>query len=157
MLDEQAVLTCMAYVDLNPIRAGIAKTPESSDYTSIKKRVKSKKHNKTSSGLMPFTGTKEFGINKPFIPFSYNDYLQLLDDTGRVIRDDKKGFISDYQSPILKRLKIDPDNWLYLSKHFSANFKSIVGIKSHILAKLKYFHLSKALGLSNSGFLFRKK
>ena len=161
LLDEQAVLTCMAYVDLNPIRAGIANPPESSDFTSIKSRIKSKKSykksKKTSSGLMPFSGKKEFAINKPFIPFSLNDYLQLLDDTGRVIRDDKKGFISDYNSPILQRLNIELDNWLHLSKHFLANFQSIVGIKTHIIDKLKDFHLSKALGLSNAGFLFRKK
>ena len=161
LLDEQAVLTCMAYVDLNPIRAGIAKTPESSNFTSVQTRIKTtkrtKKPKKINAWLMPFSGKKEFAFNKPVLPFSFNDYLQLLDDTGRVIRDDKKGFISDYKSPILQRLNINADNWLHLSKHFSANFQSIVGIKSHIIDKLKDFHLSKALGLSNSGFLFRKK
>jgi hypothetical protein len=39
LLDEKALLAAMAYVDLNPVRAGIAETPETSDYTSIQERI----------------------------------------------------------------------------------------------------------------------
>jgi len=38
---EEALLSCMAYVDLNPVRAGIADTPETSSYTSIRERLQS--------------------------------------------------------------------------------------------------------------------
>lgn len=40
LLDEQALLSAMAYVDLNPIRAGLCETPEESAYTSIEARLK---------------------------------------------------------------------------------------------------------------------
>jgi hypothetical protein len=39
LLDEAALVAAMAYVDLNPVRAGLAATPEASDYTSIQTRV----------------------------------------------------------------------------------------------------------------------
>jgi hypothetical protein len=43
ILDESALLACSAYVDLNPIRAAIAENLETSDYTSVQRRIQALK------------------------------------------------------------------------------------------------------------------
>ena len=42
LLDEKAVLTCMAYVDLNPIRAKMSDSIQTAQYTSIFERIHDK-------------------------------------------------------------------------------------------------------------------
>jgi len=39
LLDETALLQCITYVDLNPIRAGMPDKLESPDYTAIQRRI----------------------------------------------------------------------------------------------------------------------
>jgi len=39
LMDEESLLACAAYVDLNPIRAALAETLEQSDHTSVRRRI----------------------------------------------------------------------------------------------------------------------
>jgi REP element-mobilizing transposase RayT len=83
LLDESAVLACMAYVDLNPIRAKMEKTPETSKYTSIKKRTQAVKNKQRQPKLlMPFVGNLRQNMPKG-IAYSLKDYCDLIDITGR--------------------------------------------------------------------------
>lgn len=100
LLDERAVLACMAYVDLNPIRAAIARTPEQSEYTSIKERI----DNPKSLNLRPFSGTDD---DTQGMPFSLQSYLELVEWAGRVARSDKRGSIRSELPPIVARLRMD--------------------------------------------------
>jgi hypothetical protein len=131
LLDEQAILTCMVYTDLNPIRANMAETPETSDYTSIKQRIKAAGNNTIPKTLCRFQGAEKKD-KKDGIPCALKDYIELVDATGRIIRQDKRGSISVTQSPVLQRLKIDQDTWLYLATTFEESCGPWVGPKSRI-------------------------
>ncbi|MEL4303489.1 transposase [Shewanella xiamenensis] len=126
LLDEAAVLACMIYVDLNPIRAQLANTPEQSDHTSIQLRIRAALKGEQPSNLLPFIGNE--CDNQPNgIEFSLTDYLQLVEDTGRIIRNDKRGYISESSGKLLNRLNIPHDNWLKLTTEFGKLFHGPVG------------------------------
>ena len=123
----------MAYVDLNPIRAKMAKTPESSDYTSIQQRIKALQKNKPASAcLKKFDGIHQ---NSKGIPFKLKDYIELVDWTGRVIREDKRGAIDSQLPSILQRLGLEADQWRILTTEFEEQFSHWVG-SEHVVRQV---------------------
>ena len=51
ILDEASLLACTMYVDLNPIRAAMAKAPESSQFTGAHDRVEDLKQRQSNSNV----------------------------------------------------------------------------------------------------------
>ena len=76
---------------------------------------------------MPFAGWESKHMPDDALPFSLSDYIELVDWTGRAIRDDKRGFISNSVPPIFQRIGVDPAIWLEMTPHFRRKFFQAVG------------------------------
>ncbi len=135
LLDNVALAACMAYVDLNPVRAGVASTPETSGFTSVKTRAQCAQRGYQPSSLLPFVGDDREKIPKG-LPFQLTDYLSLVDNTGRIARHDKPCHISEDRPEILTRLGLNNEQWIELTNQFSRCFKGAVGRE----VPLRQFH-----------------
>src|SRR5688500_8144840 len=123
LLDEAGLLTAMVYVDLNPIRAGIAQSPETSEFTSIEARIRSLAASSKQTGsnrenladdtqvpLLPFADANK-SVDPARIPYRALDYLELVDWTGRIVHPDKHASIDPTLPAIMQRLNIDAGAW----------------------------------------------
>jgi REP element-mobilizing transposase RayT len=147
LLDEAALASCMAYVDLNPIRANIAKAPETSNYTSIQQRINAAKNNCQPSKLESFIGNPRKNMPSG-LPFELLDYVQLVELTGKCIREDKAGFIEENLPNILNRLSISAENWLTLTKGFTKQFHGAVGYEEYLNDFYEHQHLKRRCNVS---------
>lgn len=153
LADEMAVLACCVYVDLNPIRAHAAETPETSLYTSLRARLLTKLRDKgyeiveneantfdewlapielderasAYQGAMP-SATGDRLSDKGFLAMSAEAYFELVDWTGRQQRTDgKTGVIPASLEPILARIGLEPSIWCVMAQRFGKIFKHVAG------------------------------
>lgn len=120
LLDETAVIQCMAYVDLNPIRARTAKTPEASDHTSVKARIVGR-----HGALAPMLDVQTDSFS---LPIGLKSYLLLVDRTGRALRRGKRGRIDPKLEPILQRLQQkDSATWLLEMRNLTRRYCRAIG------------------------------
>jgi hypothetical protein len=146
LLDDSAVLACMAYVDLNPIRAGLADCPENSDFTSIQARLRQYADTlkieepdtadpitEQPAELLPFVGGEH--VDAPDgITYALPDYLHLVDWTGRAVREDKRGAIPAELQPIFQRLGLNESEWLETVQHFGRRYRLAAGAADKLQA-----------------------
>jgi len=179
LLNEQAVLSCMVYVDLNPVRAGLAQSLDESEFTSIAQRIrevgvrcevlgfKEEQKIRTDRKILKLA---DFVGGKPLsgIPFLFKDYLALADWTGRVVRDDsprgyslasgqftsKQGAISEKEPRIIARLGIDAEKWIETVKEYSKSYHAFVGSEKQLKAVCEKSGKKWLSGIRQSRLLF---
>ena len=138
----------MAYVDLNPIRANMAVTPEESDHTSIKERIAPhfnlgeavhqqieqqslRRFEHPLKPLLHFEG----GITEQQqrgILYNIRDYIELVDYTGRILCPNKRGAIPSQLAPILQRLNLSQKQWLENATTFEQLYYKKFSVRTYL-------------------------
>jgi len=154
LLDLAAIAACMVYVDLNPIRAGLAPTPELSDFTSIQQRIRSWHSQMPAQDFRP-SEIMQLQICNPkpspshpshswlcpiqldanyrgILQMTDTEYFILVDSSGRILHSGKRGAIDPDLLPILQRFGINPDTWLDTISQFESRFHLAAGAFSSL-------------------------
>jgi hypothetical protein len=150
LCDETAVLACAAYVDLNPIRAALAETLETSDFTSVQRRIESLPPqgvqppqsapdrflapvaiDEIHDAIGPAPSTlPDRASDKGFLPMSTLEYIRLLDWTARQVVPGKRGTTAADAPNVLERLGINATQWTELVADFGRLFSLAAGLPS---------------------------
>jgi REP element-mobilizing transposase RayT len=147
LLDEEALISCMAYVELNPLRAGLAERIEDSPHTSIQRRIEGARSQPPrdsggrrdaflaeltlgradASSDQPSGDNGSRCSNRGVLPMSLESYLELLDWTARHVAPGKAGITPKKTPPVLQRIGLEPENWIELVECFDQSFYLIAG------------------------------
>lgn len=149
LLDDVALLKCMTYVDLNPIRAGTASTLLNSAHTSVRARMRG-----DDAHLVPFNDTPT--PNSPPLNLRSAEYLSLVDWTGRTIRADKRGFILPDAPTALDSLHQNANQWSREIRHYGKWYFRAVGARDALEQYGKYLGVRwlKGAKVPDRGVLF---
>src|SRR5690606_32964182 len=126
-------LACMSYVDLNPVRAGMANGLADSSHTSAARRTAllSANARHAATDLEPL----RMSIRDTRMPLRTDQYLDLLDWTGRQLRPDKAGAINPEAPHVLDQLGIRSRTWSLQVRGIENRYWRAVGCADALLAK----------------------
>lgn len=152
LLDERAILSCMVYVDLNPIRAGVATSLENSHYTSIKRRLSLLGSKQQPSELKCLKSSSNRNVES--INIDLNSYIQLLRQTAQRLSIVYPANTRDANEEPINQIDIDEDNWLTLTSSIEQEFSYVVGSVTSMEKYRKRIKQKKLKGISTALRLF---
>jgi REP element-mobilizing transposase RayT len=131
LADERAVLAAMAYVDLNPIRAGITMRLDHSHHTSIQQRVLRCRadESKARQKLKPLLGVA------PALSLKQGQYIELVQWTGQQVRPDKKGSIPKTAPAALIKIGYAAKHWPTQVKAVGSGYWRMIGSAEQLIEK----------------------
>ena len=159
-------------MDLNLVRAGEAQTPETSVYTSAWFRIQARQtparnssDQPNDSWLAPLTlqddhlgdvpcASGNRASDKGLLSMKLDEYLQLLDWSGRELRANKRGAIPANLAPILKRLGIEADELLDTLESFPQLFRRLVGRSEQMVERAQEAGLRWMHGVRHAANIF---
>lgn len=155
VLDLAGLLTCMVYVDLNPVHAGMAESLETSRFTSVRERLLALRRFAKSEALRetlpeadivelehmlegevaetpehpwmaPIGGEGE-GPREPLLGMKAADYIAIVETAGRTPDPRKRGMIPANVESVLESLQIDVERWLKMVTSPTRLFGTAIG------------------------------
>lgn len=179
LMDEGAMLACMAYVDLNPVRAQLANSLEDSEFTSVHDRLRAERAKKRLKSVVQVVSPTQAqqaliareratsqradwlldlnGSESPFCDLDLAYYLSLVEWTGQNIRQDKPGYIPVSLKPVLERFDLDTENWVRNVESYGGLFYRIAGQLESILTQAQQKGQHWLRGRSGSEQLYRAR
>ena len=143
LMDDAALAACMAYVDLNPVRACLARTPKESAHTSIKKRIEAATSHQQPRYLLPFAGNPSDKMPDG-LPFRIEEYLAVVEQTGRQFHPKKRGRIDNIASPVLTRVALEPSDWYALVCGIETEFRTVISFEKLMSQRKKNLKYNSA-------------
>ena len=178
LTDEGAVLACMTYVDLNPVRAKLADSLETSEFTSIFDRLTGGKarrcleelgalaeptpEQREMLGLAGEQATADAWLcpmgtaagRHTVLDISGDCYLALMEWTGRQLRADKRGALSGGMEDILVKLGLDVAAWVDTVREFGRMFHHAVGSRNNLRAQARRRNCCRAWGTASARAMY---
>ncbi len=142
----------MAYVDLNPIRAGIVKELQTSLYTSIEKRLKklSLQPELLTQPIQPMASS----IHGRIININLKDYVELVDWAGKSIAHPNKAKMPAHINSLLSAMNLRPDSWLTQIQSFNKGSPHSIGCLAKLQERAKALKKKWIKGITTTKSLY---